>query len=79
MAYEINQAISYCNITTGKSKKDIRDSIIIELGGDPENPSDQVLLSKKISGQTKRITQEQFISICKACNCPAYVLAGMEQ
>lgn len=78
MSYNINQAISFCNLTTGRKKKDIRNDIIIELGGDPNNDSDQVEISRKISGSRKGLTKPQFKAICKACECPAYVLAGMD-
>jgi len=79
MSYEIGQAISYCNLTTGKKPKDIRRDIITALGGDPDNKSDYVSLSRRIGGTPKSMTCDEFKAICKACNCPAYVLAGMTE
>jgi hypothetical protein len=78
MSYNIKKAISFCNLTTGKDPEDIKADIIKELGGDPNNSNHKKNLWHKIT-KNKSLQGWEFRAICKACDCPAYVLADTEK
>lgn len=79
MSYNIEGAISFCNIATKKKRIQIRDEIITAWGMNPNNKNHIQNFYNKLSGRTKGLTAEEFQAICKVCECPAYVLADTEK
>jgi hypothetical protein len=78
MSYNIEGAILHCRVNTKRKVKDIKADIIKELGGDPNNSNHKKNLWHKIT-KNKSLQSWEFRAICKACDCPAYVLADTEK